>query len=134
MKAVLRLLGYAWSSPYGAIGLLAGWLFWALGWVELGDWRGGALELVCKGPFANWMARDRNGRQWSGFTLGWTIFYWSSPNEVLRRHERRHVDQALVFGAFYPLVYAALLIVRGYRSHPMEMDARRAAGQPQSEE
>jgi hypothetical protein len=129
----LRLLGQLWSLPYAAIGLAGALVFWGLGWVDVAAWRNGALELVCGGPFARWMNRPRpqvesqQVRQWNGFTLGWTIFFWRAPDGHLRAHERRHVDQALWLGVLYPVLYLALLLVRGYREHPLEVDARRAA-------
>jgi hypothetical protein len=124
-REVARALGYFWSLPYGLVGLLAAGVVWALGWVEFGTWRAGALEVVCRGRFANRMI----ARGWGAVTIGWTIVYWSEPTGTLRMHEHRHVDQALVLGPLFPLVYLVLLVV-GYRRNPLERDARRAAGEP----
>jgi hypothetical protein len=121
----LRLLGYVWSLPYAVVGLVGAAVFLALGWVDAGAWREGALELACRGRFARWMTT----RNWCAFTLGWTIFFWQAPYETIQRHEHRHVDQALVLGAFYPVAYLVALALRGYRANWFEVDARRAAGQ-----
>jgi hypothetical protein len=139
VKVPFRAALYLWSLPYGLIGILAALVFWALRWVHVGGWRTGALELVCKGPFAAWMDRprivtDRDGKQyesrWAGFTLGWTIFFWAPPSPEVRAHERRHVEQATWLGVLYPILYLGLLPFTRYRGHPLERDARRAAGQP----
>lgn len=124
-RKALRLLGYVWSLPYALVGLFAAWVFLTLRWVETGGWRAGALELVCRGPFARWMTT----RNWGAFTLGWTIFFWQAPYETIQKHEHRHVDQALALGVFYPLAYLVQLALRGYRANWFEADARRAAGQ-----
>jgi hypothetical protein len=121
----LRLLGYIWSLPYGLVGLLLAAAFRLRGATELVTWRAGALEVVCRGRFALRM----QARGWSAFTLGWTILYWREPSGTIRMHEHRHVDQALVLGPLFPLVYLVLLVA-GYRRNPLERDARRAAGQP----
>jgi hypothetical protein len=121
-----RLLGYIWSAPFAALGLIGTLAFLALGWVQLAAWRKGALELVCRGPFAGWM----RGRNWGAFTFGWTIFFWSPPNETIQRHEHRHVSQVLCLGVIYPFAYMALLALQGYRANWFEADARRAAAAP----
>jgi hypothetical protein len=121
----LRLLGYVWSLPYGLVGLLGAGVFLALQWVSVAAWRNGALELVCKGPFACWLTTHN----WGAFTLGWTIFFWQAPYDTIQKHEHRHVAQALALGVFYPFAYLMMLALKGYRANPFEVDARRAAGQ-----
>jgi len=122
----MRLLGYVWSAPYAVLGLLGGLAFWALGWARP-RWQVGALIVDASGsPAGRWF----NGRHWGAFTLGWTIFTWEAPSFPLLVHERRHVWQALVLGPLFPVVYLAILPFTRYRNHPLERDARRAAGDP----
>jgi hypothetical protein len=132
----LRFLGYVWSAPYALLGVLALGLFKALGWVKEWAWRDGAFEVVCQGPFAAWMSRPRviptpaghRVERWAAFTLGWTILLWYSPDDVeILPHEHRHVDQALVLGVFFPLVWGVAVAIQGYRNSVLEVDARQAA-------
>lgn len=151
---VLRVLGYLWSLPYGLVGLAAAALFWALRWRRVWAWRAGALNVIVQGPLADRM--NRSG--WAAFTLGWTIFWWRVPDGILAKHEERHVVQALWLGPLYPVMYLLLLgtsvigafilivgdkravgvsprqllklvMYEAYRSNPLEVDAREAAGQ-----
>lgn len=138
MKA-LRLLGYLWSAPYGAIGFLAMLVFLLLGWIEAAKWRNGAWEVLARGPFARWMGRPRSVQvaegvhfiHWAGFTLGWTIFFWRPPSERTLRHEHRHVDQALVLGIFMPFVWIVAVLIQGYHDSILEVDARKVESLPE---
>jgi hypothetical protein len=49
----------------------------------------------------------------------------------LLAHERHHVRQSMLWGPLFVPVYLALAIPFGYRRHPMERAARRAAGEIQ---
>jgi len=44
-------------------------------------------------------------------------------------HERHHIRQYMAWGPLFIPVYLALGIPYGYRRHPMERAARRAAGE-----
>jgi len=44
-------------------------------------------------------------------------------------HERHHIRQYMAWGPFFIPVYLLLAIPFGYRRHPMERAARRAAGE-----
>lgn len=144
-----RAFGYVWSAPYGLLGLLAWLLFRAAGAKPLAC--GCPLALDCSGlRFGRWMA----SRQWAAFTLAWTILVWDpAPDDSLLVHEGRHVSQALVLGALYPVAYLACwawcwlrtwedviedlwhrrplngIMVATYRRNWFERDARRAAGE-----
>ena len=50
--------------------------------------------------------------------------------EQARKHERCHHWQWMVLFVLFPPVYLILLKIYGYDKHPLEQDARRAAGQP----
>lgn len=132
----LRLLGYVWSAPYGAVGFFAMLLFLLLDWIESARWQDGAWEVVARGPFTRWMNRERiivtpegmRVQRWAGFTLGWTIFLWAEPTSpTTLPHEHRHVDQALVLGVFLPVIWIVSVAVQGYTDSVLEVDARKAA-------
>lgn len=93
---------------------------------------------------------------WSG---GFTVVYWGLVGWLLQKigmqaitigrfcftvrrgmrlsvvgekHERFHfMNQWRKLGPFMPPTYLTLLAVYGYRKHPFEQAARRAAGQPE---
>jgi len=52
----------------------------------------------------------------------------------LLAHERHHIRQYTRWGPFFIPVYLVLAIGFGYRRHPMERAARRAAGEDESVE
>ena len=117
---VLKWLGYLWSAPYGLVGLAALAIAYRLSWVTAVARMDGGIHALMQGPLAARML----ARGWGAFTLGWTIFYWETPDETLVRHELRHVRQCLWIGVLYPVVYLVLLAVYGYADNPLEKDAR----------
>jgi hypothetical protein len=60
----------------------------------------------------------------SAFTLGDSVFYGVVPDDAIRAHESRHVQQYRVLGPFFLPVYFLLLLMFGYKDHPLERDAR----------
>jgi hypothetical protein len=48
----------------------------------------------------------------------------------LLTHERHHVRQYMVWGPLFIPAYLVLAVPFGYRRHPFERAARRAAGEP----
>jgi hypothetical protein len=50
---------------------------------------------------------------------------------TLLAHERAHVRQSMVLGPLFIPAYLVLAVPFGYRRHPMERAARRAAGEPE---
>ena len=88
-------------------------------------WDGVALHCVARGRVANWF----RARRWAAVTLGWVILWGEPRSPFTRPHERRHVTQSYWLGPLYLPVYFAILPFTGYRNHPLERDARRAAGQ-----
>ena len=127
----LRRLGYLWATPTTLV-CLAGLLLplWALRQIRPRIWRAGAWEwsVVPESIFF----RAYSLRGWSGTTLGWSILF--SPlahrDDSVAIHERRHVFQNLVLGPFFLPLYGLLWVAFGYLRHPLERDARRAAGEP----
>ena len=59
---------------------------------------------------------------WAGLSLPCAIIVRDVRSV---RHELRHGLQWMVLGPLFPAVYLVLLIMFGYRDHPLERDARR---------
>jgi hypothetical protein len=116
---------YVWSAPYGVVGLFVAALFYALRWVDGRVRYPGAVVLVARGP----LARAMLARGWGGVTIGWVVLFWEPPTQELIVHEvEGHVEQVLSLGVLFPLVYLLLLARYGYVAHPLEVEARAAAG------
>ncbi len=114
MTRILRALGYAWSLPWGLCGLALEWLLAPDALARTGR------EMVVGGVTAEFF----RARNWGGLTVGWSIFYWNVPTESIRLHEKRHVDQCLLFGPLMPILYLMCALVQGYRDNWFERDAR----------
>lgn len=74
-----------------------------------------------------WRLWDRLWRGWAGHTLPFAIVIVPEATFETVRHELRHHCQWLTLGPLFVVVYLALLPFTGYRNHPLEQDARRAA-------
>jgi hypothetical protein len=111
----ISVLGWAWNLPNTLLGLLIGLSNPSLPHVSHGainfDLRGGWIALLC----------NRLGV--SAFTVGDCVLYACTPTDRLRVHESRHIAQYRLFGPFFLPVYFLLLLVFGYRNHPLERDA-----------
>lgn len=118
------LLGHVaarvWASPITLVGLAAG-----------------AASLVrprwTHGVFLFAPARGITGaiirrRGFAATALGHVIIAVVEPSPDLLVHELTHVRQAERLGPFMAPAYLALLAIHGYRGHPLEVAARRAAG------
>lgn len=97
-----------------------------------------ALGLLCfDGMAAPWCIRfkviERNAwwkRRWwgwAGLALPHAILLTDRASAEHEAHELRHVDQWLLLGPLFPLVYGVLLLWYGYLNHPFEKDAKAAA-------
>src|SRR5437762_3679626 len=123
------MLGYLWAAPT-TLGCLLVFLLpmWALRQAQPGRWRDGAWEwtVTTGSRFWRWYALVGG---WGGTTLGCCILL-ATPADVVRLavHERRHVAQNLVLGPMFLPLYVLLWLVVGYDRHPLERDARAAAG------
>src|SRR6266404_1048716 len=125
----LRMLGYVWAAPTTLACLVVFLLpMWALRQAQPGAWRDGAWEwtVTAGSRFSRWYALDGG---WGGTTLGCCILL-ATPADVVRLavHERRHVAQNLVLGPLFLPLYVLLWLAFGYDRHPLERDARAAAG------
>jgi hypothetical protein len=65
----------------------------------------------------------------TAMTVGFVIVAAVPVEGRLLVHERHHVRQYMAWGPFFIPVYLLLAIPFGYRRHPMERAARRAAGE-----
>jgi hypothetical protein len=65
----------------------------------------------------------------TAMTIGFVIVSAAPVKGQLLEHERQHIRQYCVWGPLFIPVYLILAIPFGYRRHPMEVRARRAAGE-----
>jgi hypothetical protein len=63
-------------------------------------------------------------------TVGFVIVSRVPVEGTLLEHERAHVRQSMILGPLFIPAYLTLAVPFGYRRHPMERAARRAAGEP----
>ncbi len=117
-----RLIGAIWVLPV-AIPI---WVFYL---VPL--WATGRVVRV--GAASPWVFRflvvqdggwySRAWGRWSGFAMPFAIIMRSTADKKTERHELRHTDQWLLLGPLFPIAYGLLLLLYGYGSHPLELDA-----------
>jgi hypothetical protein len=115
-------LGFVWSLPNTLIGLALGALSFVRPRLERG-------VLVFEGPprGVTWILARMHR---AAMTLGFVILSGVPVDDRLLEHELAHVRQSMALGPFFIPVYVLLAIPFGYRRHPMERSARRAAGEP----
>jgi hypothetical protein len=114
-------LGFVWTSPNTALGMLAGALTFRMPRIAHG------LVLFDRGPRGFSAVMRRLHRE--AMTVGFVVVSASPVEGALLAHERHHVRQYCAWGPLYIPAYLALALVFGYRRHPMEVAARRAAGE-----
>lgn len=120
---LLEGLGFVWAMPNTLLGLVVGALTFQTPRIH-----GGAI-VFDRGPRGvTWMLRAMNR---TAMTLGFVIVSAAPVEGRLLAHERHHVRQSMLWGPLFVPVYLALAIPFGYRRHPMERAARRAAGEIQ---
>jgi hypothetical protein len=133
-----KYLSYTWASPITLFGIVYVSAYRAMGWYRWYGVEGDALVwLVNNDKIPVWLSRywDR----WSGHASGQVVVLRYPPDikPLTLRHEQKHVDQALRLGIFWPIFYygSSLGIKLGcpgsdpYYDNPLEVDARRYAGQ-----
>ena len=117
-----RWLGYVWTSPNTLIGVVLGLCTFqrprvAPGWVVVFDRTPRGLTWVM--PRLHRVA----------VTVGFVILAAQPVTGRLELHERQHVRQFAAWGPLFLPVYLVLAVPFGYRRHPMEVAARRIAGE-----
>lgn len=115
-------LGFMWTLPNTVLGLLAGALTFQRPRVAHG------LLLFDRGPRGLTVLLARANR--AAMTLGFVVVSAVPVEGRLLAHERHHVRQYCAWGPLFIPVYLALAIGYGYRRHPMEVRAERAALDP----
>jgi hypothetical protein len=114
-------LGFVWTSPNTALGLLAGLLTFQRPRLAHG------LLLFDRVPRGLTRLMLRAHR--SAMTVGFVVVSATPVEGRLLAHERHHVAQYEAWGPLFIPVYLLLAIPFGYRRHPMELAAMRAAGE-----
>jgi hypothetical protein len=116
----LEFLGFVWTVPNTVLGLVLGALTF-----QLPRAHGGALvfDRTPRGLTSLLRAMGR-----TAMTVGFVIVAAVPVEGTLLAHERYHIRQYSRWGPFFIPVYLILAIPYGYRRHPMERAARRAAG------
>jgi hypothetical protein len=114
--------GFWWTSPNTLLGLLLGALTFQAPRVQDG------VVIFDKAQRGLTWIMPRLNR--SAMTLGLVIISAEPVSGALLVHEMHHVKQFRTLGPFFIPVYFAIAAARGYRRHPMERAARRAAGEP----
>jgi len=113
-------LGFIWTLPNTVIGLFLGLCTFQAPRLD------GAV-IFDRSPRGLTALMPRLHR--TAMTVGFVILSAAPVRGTLAAHERHHVKQYSVLGpAFIPL-YLLLAIVYGYRRHPLEIRAMRAAGE-----
>jgi hypothetical protein len=117
----LELVGFVWTVPNTVLGLVLGALTF-----QLPRAHGGAFVFDRTPRGLTRILRAMNRR---AMTVGFVIVAAVPVEGRLLAHERHHIRQYSRWGPFFIPVYLVLAIPYGYRRHPMERAARRAAGE-----
>lgn len=117
----LELLGFVWTLPNTLIGLVLGALTFHVPRIH-----GGAI--VFDGP-PRGVTVVLAAMHRSAMTLGFVVLSNVRVDGRLLAHEQHHIRQSMILGPLFIPAYLALAVGFGYRRHPMERTARRAAGE-----
>jgi hypothetical protein len=112
-------LGFVWTLPNTVLGLLAGLLTFQRPRVAHG------LLLFDRTPRGLTRLLLRGNR--TAMTMGFVVVSAAPVEGRLLAHERHHVRQYCAWGPLFIPVYLLLALGYGYRRHPMEVRAVRAA-------
>ncbi|MGE5227684.1 MAG: hypothetical protein ACM3OO_12490 [Planctomycetaceae bacterium] len=113
-------LGFVWTLPNTLLGLACGLLTFQRPRLAHG------LLLFDREPRGLTAAMLRAHR--TAMTMGFVVVAAAPVEGRLLAHERHHVRQYCAWGPLFIPAYLLLAIVFGYRRHPMERAADRAAG------
>lgn len=121
MRGVPTWLGFVWTLPNTLIGLVAGLLTFQR------PRRAHGLLLFDRVPRGLTRLMLRMHRV--AMTIGFVVVSARPVEGRLLLHERHHVRQYCAWGPLFIPVYLLLALAFGYRRHPMELSAQRAAGE-----
>ena len=116
---MLSLLGFVWTLPNTALGVVAGLLTFQRPRVAHGLL---LFDRKSRGLTAILRAIDREA-----MTLGYVVVSASPVEGDLLAHELQHVRQYRRWGPLFIPVYLVLAAVFGYRRHPIERAAEQRA-------
>jgi hypothetical protein len=116
---VLNALGFLWTLPNTLLGLILGLLTF-----QRPRWIPGAIvfDRASRGTSAVLRLMHR-----TAMTVGLVIVANRRVEGTLLAHEQHHIRQYRVLGPLFIPVYLILAIPFGYRRHPFERAAVRAA-------
>ena len=117
-------LGYVWTLPNTLIGVVLG-----ICTFQLPRLAPGAVLIFDRAPRGLSWVMPRLHRV--AVTVGFVIIAARPVTGALEAHERHHVRQFAAWGVLFLPAYVLLAVPYGYRRHPMEVAARRAAGEPE---
>ncbi len=119
---MLVALGFVWSLPNTLIGLVLGVLSFTRPRL-----RDGVLVFEGRPRGVTWILASM---QRTAMTVGFVVLSTRPVEGTLLAHERAHIRQSMILGPLFIPAYVLLAVPFGYRRHPMERAARRAAGEP----
>ena len=114
-------LGFFWTVPNTVLGLLLGLLTF-----QAPRAHGGAI-VFDREPRG--LTKALHAMHRTAMTVGFVIVAAVPVEGNLLAHERHHIRQYMAWGPFFIPMYLLLAIGFGYKRHPMERAARRAAGE-----
>jgi hypothetical protein len=123
VRHVATALGFVWTLPNTALGVLLGLLTFQRPRIH-----GGAL-VFDRAPRGLTLLMSTLHR--SAMTVGFVILSAVPLEGTLLSHERYHIRQYMAWGPLFIPAYLLLAVPFGYRRHPFERAARRAAGELQ---
>ncbi|HEX9122110.1 MAG TPA: hypothetical protein VF984_01935 [Actinomycetota bacterium] len=118
----MRAIGFAWTLPNTLLGLVLGLFTFQWPRVEAGTM---IFDRTPRG--LTWLLPKMHR---GAMTVGFVILSSEPVRGSLLVHERHHVGQYMAWGPLFLPAYFALAVPYGYRRHPFERAARRAAGEP----
>jgi hypothetical protein len=121
VRVVPTWLGFVWTLPNTLIGLVLALFTFQRPRLSHG------LLLFDRTPRGLTRLMLRMHRV--AMTIGFVVVSARPVEGRLLLHERHHVRQYCAWGPLFIPVYLALAIPFGYRRHPMELAAQRAAGE-----
>jgi hypothetical protein len=121
VRDVPTWLGFIWTLPNTLIGVVLGVFTFQMPHVAHG------VLLFDRHPRGLTALMPKLHR--TAMTVGFVILSARPVSGTLLLHERHHVRQFCAWGPLFIPVYLLLAIPYGYRRHPMELRAQRAAGE-----
>ena len=113
-------LGYLWTMPNTLLGLIVGLCTFQMPRLD------GAI-IFDKTPRGLTTLMPKLHR--TAMTVGFVIVSAVPLTGQLSSHERHHIKQYSALGPFFLPLYFGLAVRYGYKRHPMEIRAKRAAGE-----